>query len=157
MKNTTEKTNLHPRNLHNFGYDFDVLIKINKDLEQHVFVNNFNTKTIDFSNPKSVKSLNQSLLIQYYNIDFWDLPDDYLCPPIPGRADYIHYIADLLASNHNNNIPLGEQVLGLDVGVGSNCIYPILGNAIYDWTFVATDIDENAIKNCKKIISQNPK
>ena len=157
MKNTTEKTNLHPRNLHNFGYDFDVLIKINKDLEQHVFVNNFNTKTIDFSNPKSVKSLNQSLLIQYYNIDFWDLPDNYLCPPIPGRADYIHYIADLLASNHNNVIPLGEQVLGLDIGVGSNCIYPILGNAIYDWTFVATDIDENAIKNCKKIISKNPK
>ena len=157
MKNTTEKTNLHPRNLHNFGYDFDVLIKINKDLEQHVFVNNFNTKTIDFSNPKSVKSLNQSLLIQYYNIDFWDLPDNYLCPPIPGRADYIHYIADLLASNHNNVIPLGDQVLGLDIGVGSNCIYPILGNAIYDWSFVATDIDENAIKNCKKIISQNPK
>ena len=157
MKNTTEKTNLHPRNLHNFGYDFDVLIKINKDLEQHVFVNNFNTKTIDFSNPHAVKSLNQSLLIQYYNIDFWDLPDNYLCPPIPGRADYIHYIADLLASNHNNVIPLGDQVLGLDIGVGSNCIYPILGNAIYDWSFVATDIDENAIKNCKKIISQNPK
>ncbi len=156
-KITAEKTNLHPRNLHRFGYDFEKLIIANSDLEQHIFINEFAIKTLDFSNPEAVKSLNKSILIQDYGIKNWDIPVDYLCPPIPGRADYIHYIADLLATKNNEIIPEGDNVVGLDIGIGSNCIYPILGNAIYDWSFVGTDIDENAIQNCKKIIEQNPK
>jgi 23S rRNA (adenine1618-N6)-methyltransferase len=154
---TTEKNNLHPRSLHRFGYDFEKLVTTNLDLQQYVFTNEFETQTIDFSNPDAVKSLNKSILIQDYDIQNWDLPKDYLCPPIPGRVDYIHYLADLLATKNNNIIPEGENVVGLDIGIGSNCIYPILGNSIYDWSFVGTDIDENAIQNCKKIIEQNPK
>jgi 23S rRNA (adenine1618-N6)-methyltransferase len=156
-KITTEKTNLHPRSLHRFGYDFEKLITTNADLKQYVFVNEYNNQTIDFSNPEAVKSLNKSILILDYDIQNWDLPKDYLCPPIPGRVDYIHYLADLLATKNNNIIPEGENVIGLDIGIGSNCIYPILGNSIYGWSFVGTDIDENAIQNCKKIIEQNPK
>lgn len=156
-KSTPEKTNLHPRNLHRFGYNFEKLIITNPDLNQYVFVNDFQTKTIDFSNPEAVKSLNKSILMMDYAILNWNLPKDYLCPPIPGRVDYIHYLADLLAIKNNNIIPEGENIVGLDVGIGSNCIYPILGNSIYDWSFVGTDIDENAIQNCKKIIEQNPK
>jgi 23S rRNA (adenine1618-N6)-methyltransferase len=153
----SEKTNLHPRNEHRLGYNFEKLITVNPELEQFVFVNEFNTKTIDFSNPSAVKTLNNSLLISNYDIQNWDIPNDYLCPPIPGRADYIHYLADLLGSSNGGFIPEGDAVQGLDIGIGSNCIYPILGNAIYGWSFVGTDIDENAIQNCKKIIAENPK
>ena len=153
----TEKINLHPRNNHKFGYDFSKLIAINSELKKYVFVNEFETETIDFSIPDAVKALNKSLLIAYYNINNWDIPEDYLCPPIPGRADYIHNIADLLANSNNGIIPFGESIIGLDIGIGSNCIYPIIGNSVYDWSFVGTDIDENAIQNCKKIIEQNPK
>ena len=153
----TEKINLHPRNNHKFGYDFSKLIAINSELKKYVFVNEFETETIDFSIPEAVKALNKSLLIAYYNINNWDIPEDYLCPPIPGRADYIHNIADLLANSNNGIIPFGESIIGLDIGIGSNCIYPIIGNSVYDWSFVGTDIDENAIQNCKKIIEQNPK
>ena len=165
-KNTSEKTNLHSRNLHRFGYDFNKLIATNQDLKQYVFINDtsfselakqFESQTIDFSNPDAVLSLNNSILMQDYGIKNWNLPKDYLCPPIPGRVDYIHYLADLLATKNNNIIPIGENIIGLDIGIGSNCIYPILGNSIYDWSFVGTDIDENAIQNCKKIIEQNPK
>jgi 23S rRNA (adenine1618-N6)-methyltransferase len=152
-----EKTNLHPRNEHRLGYDFEKLMTVNPKLEQFVFVNEFNTKTIDFSNPSAVKALNNSLLISNYDIQNWDIPNDYLCPPIPGRADYIHHLADLLGSCNGGIIPEGELIQGLDIGIGSNCIYPILGNAIYGWSFVGTDIDENAIQNCKKIIAENPK
>jgi 23S rRNA (adenine1618-N6)-methyltransferase len=95
-------------------------------------------------------------LISEYEIQNWDIPKDYLCAPIPGRADYILYIADLLASSNNGIIPEGETVQGLDIGIGSNCIYPIIGNSVYNWSFVGTDIDENAIQNCKKIIENNP-
>ena len=155
-KTITEKTNLHPRNPHLFGYDFNQLIASNPELKTFVFTNEYGTETIDFSIPEAVKALNNSLLISQYGIQNWDIPKDYLCAPIPGRADYIHYIADLLASSNNGIIPEGETVQGLDIGIGSNCIYPIIGNSVYNWSFVGTDIDENAIQNCKKIIENNP-
>jgi 23S rRNA (adenine1618-N6)-methyltransferase len=165
IKNT-EKTTLHPRNLHRFGYDFELLALKHPELAEFVFTNEHNITssnseqaklTIDFSNPAAVKALNNALLISNYDVQSWDIPTDFLCPPIPGRADYIHYLADLLATSNNGVIPQGETVMGLDIGIGANCIYPILGNSIYGWSFVGTDIDEKAIQNCKKIISHNPK
>ena len=157
LKQITEKTNLHPRNQHRLGYNFEQLIATCPELQQFVDINEYQIKTVDFSNPKAVKALNKALLIGHYDIQNWDIPQDYLCPPIPGRVDYIHYIADLLASNNNGIIPEGENVQVLDIGIGANCIYPILGNSVYGWSFVGTEIDEKAIQNCKKIIEANPK
>jgi len=151
-----EKTNLHPRNLHRSGYDFEALIEACPELESFVFVNKFDTRTIDFSNPESVKTLNKALLKLHYGIADWDIPARRLCPPVPGRADYIHHLADLLASKNNDIIPEGETVCGLDIGVGANGIYPLIGNSVYGWSFVATDIDTKAIRNCVKIIEANP-
>ena len=154
----TEKSNLHPRNPHRFRYDFDKLIEVLPELEQYVVTDaNRSEKTIDFSHSEAVKTLNKAILVAEYAIDNWDIPSQYLCPPIPGRADYIHYLADLLAESNKGTIPTGEQIVGLDIGIGANCIYPILGNCGYDWSFVGVDIDEIAIQNCKKIIAQNPK
>lgn len=159
MKRTKqpEKKNLHPRNQHRLGYDFDSLIKILPELKNFAGINEHQIQTLDFSNPDAVKALNKALLLAYYDIHFWEIPSTFLCPPIPGRVDYIHYLADLLAQSNNGIIPKGEAVQGLDIGVGANCIYPILGNAVYGWSFVGTDIDEKAIQNCKKIIEKNPR
>lgn len=156
-KDNSEKSNLHPRNLHRNRYDFELLISNCPELKQYVSINKHQVETIDFSDPKAVKVLNKALLKTYYKLDFWNIPANYLCPPIPGRADYIHYIADLLAETNNGEIPSGNEVLGLDIGTGANCIYPLLGNAIYNWSFVATDTDKKAIENCSKIIEANPK
>ena len=156
-KNTSEKTTLHLRNPHRFRYDFEQLISACSDLKNFVFTNEHKVETIDFSNPEAVKALNKALLISNYDIQNWDIPANYLCPPIPGRADYIHYIADLLATSNNEIIPEGETVAGLDIGIGANCIYPIIGNVAYGWSFVGTDIDEDALQNCKTIIGNNPK
>ena len=158
MKNNTnpEKSSLHPRNKHRSRYDFEVLLHKTPELKPFIYINEHEIETIDFSNPLAVKTLNKALLKTYYRILDWDLPSDYLCPPIPGRADYIHHIADLLAEVNHNIIPTGNNIMGLDIGVGANCIYPILGNAEYDWSFVATDIDANALENCVSIIEKNP-
>lgn len=160
MKPIIEKTNLHPRNQHRSGYNFEQLIVVSPELQQFVSENKFSPETsqetIDFSNPQAVKALNKALLIADYAIKSWDIPEDYLCPPIPGRVDYMHYVADLLASNNNGLIPEGENVQVLDIGIGANCIYPILGNSVYGWSFVGTEIDEKALQNCKKIIEDNP-
>lgn len=156
-ENNSQKDNLHPRNLHRSRYDFELLISNCPELKAFISINKYGIETVDFSNPLAVKTLNKALLQTYYDIQNWDIPKNYLCPPIPGRADYIHYIADLLAETNNNQIPDGNSVLGLDIGSGSNLIYPILGNSIYNWSFVATDIDKKAIENCSKIIEANPK
>lgn len=158
MKNNPiiEKSSLHPRNKHRSRYDFDVLLHKTPELKTFIYTNEHGIETIDFSNPLAVKTLNKALLKTYYGILDWNLPEDYLCPPIPGRADYIHQIADLLAEENQNMIPTGEAIMGLDIGVGANCIYPILGNSEYGWSFVATDIDATALENCVSIIEKNP-
>ena len=112
-----EKLILHPRNKHRERYNFKLLIKTCPELKPFVFINKFDDESIDFFNPEAVKILNKALLKQYYNIDYWDVPKGYLCPPIPGRADYIHYIADLLGESNNGKIPTGKKLKVLDIGV----------------------------------------
>ncbi len=156
-ENNSQKDNLHPRNIHRSRYDFELLISNCPELKAFISINKYGIETIDFSNPLAVKTLNKALLQTYYEIQNWDIPKNYLCPPIPGRADYIHYIADLLAEMNHGQIPEGNSVMGLDIGTGANLIYPILGNSIYNWSFVATDIYKTSIENCSKIIEVNPK
>src|ERR1700748_294003 len=151
-----EKENLHPRNSHRVGYDFKLLCKVSPELKKFVSVNQYNDESIDFSDPNAVKALNKALLKHYYGVNEWDIPEGYLCPPIPGRADYIHYMADLLAESNNGILPTGDRVKVLDVGMGANCVYPLIGNKIYGWQFVGTDIDPAAITSANKIIAENP-
>ena len=127
-----------------------MLCEVNPDLVPLVFVNKYHTKTINFSDPQAVKALNKALLLKFYNIHFWEFPDANLCPPIPGRADYIHYIDDLLKTLKNT-----DNIRVLDIGTGATCIYPLLGYAEYQWEFVGTDIDANALKNAQQIIDEN--
>ena len=96
------------------------------------------------------------LLAHFYDVPFWDIPEGYLCPPIPGRADYIHNIADLLAITNEGEIPTGKNVRGLDIGVGANCVYPIIGHREYKWNFVGSDIDVQALKMASFIANNNP-
>lgn len=148
---------LHPRSKHRERYDFVGLIKALPELSSFVIKNKFNGEdTIDFSNPKAVKILNKALLISAYGIIFWDIPEHYLCPPIPGRADYIHFAADLLASSNNSQIPTGESVRVLDIGVGANCIYPIIGHQEYGWSFIGSEVHASSIDSAQKIINNNP-
>ena len=111
--------------------------------------------TIDFADPAAVKALNFALLKHFYGISKWDIPPGYLCPPIPGRADYLHVLADLLGSSHGGKIPRGDLVRVLDIGVGANCIYPIIGRAEYGWSFVGSEIDATALESAKKIVREN--
>ncbi len=150
-----EKTGLHPRNPHRFQYNFKELITSNSELIPFVFINQYGTETIDFANPSAVRSLNKALLSHFYDIKHWKIPANYLCPPIPGRADYIHYLADLLASNNGGVIPRGEKIVGLDIGVGANCVYPIIGVKEYGWRFVGSDIDRKAIDSAQEIVNSN--
>jgi 23S rRNA (adenine1618-N6)-methyltransferase len=151
-----EKPGLHPRNRHRSRYDFDELISAFPALAPFVRLNEYQDQSIDFSNPAAVIMLNRALLKRYYDIDSWDLPPGYLCPPVPGRADYMHHIADLLGSCNGGRIPTGARIRCLDIGVGANCIYPIIGNKEYGWSFVGSDIEPAAIRSSERIVHDNP-
>jgi len=151
-----QKSELHPKNKHRERYDFEKLIKSCPELAQYVKLNIYNDQSIDFFNPEAVKMLNKALLMHFYDIKYWDIPQNYLCPPIPGRADYIHNIADLLYTCNNGKIPIGSKIKCLDIGVGANCIYPIIGNKEYAWSFIGSDIDTVSIDSANKIIELNP-
>jgi len=146
---------LHPRNLHNEKYDFAALIESHSELARYVNKNKYGDLTVDFSNANVVIVLNQAILSHYYKISDWSFPKGHLCPPIPGRADYIHYIADLLSELNEGIIPVGNKVKGLDIGVGASCIYPILGTSIYGWKFIGTDIDPVALQSSRNIVNSN--
>ena len=159
MKKTTSDTpqkTLHPRNKHNDNYDFKALIETLPELASFVTVNKFGNESIDFANPDAVRALNKALLKHFYNISYWELPKTNLCPPIPGRADYLHYIADILAEQNNGVIPTEANVKILDIGTGANCIYPIIGHQEYGWSFVGTEIDKPAKLTAENIINHNP-
>ena len=155
-KRRKEKSELHPRNPHRERYDFKLLTAAHPALAPFVRLNPHGDESIDFADPAAVKALNTALLKQGYGIEQWDIPEGYLCPPIPGRADYIHHIADLLGGSNGGKIPLGPKVRCLDVGVGANCIYPIIGSHAYGWSFVGTDIDPVAIESANRIVAAHP-
>jgi 23S rRNA (adenine1618-N6)-methyltransferase len=150
-----EKENLHPRNSHRAGYDFKLLCKSSPVLKAFVLRNPLGEETIDFSNPEAVKALNKALLKYHYGAEHWEIPEGYLCPPVPGRADYLHYVADLLGELNGGTVPRGNKIKVLDIGTGANCVYPIIGSSVYGWQFVGTDIDPVAIGTAKDIVAAN--
>ncbi len=153
----TTKTALHPNNKHRKEYDFAALVKISPALSAFIIQNKHNQQdTLDFSNANAVKALNFALLKKHYQIQHWDFPQGYLCPPIPGRVDYIHYLADLLKeSNATTKIKAEGKISVLDIGTGATCIYPILGAREYGWHFVASDIDPISIKAANVNVNAN--
>lgn len=155
-KHPKVKAELHPRNKNRKRYNFQQLTDTCPELKPLVGRNDYGDESIDFGNPKAVSLLNKAILQVHYNIKNWEVPENYLCPPIPGRADYIHHIADLLCSSNYGKIPKGAHIKCLDVGVGANCIYPLIGHREYGWSFIGTDIDPVALESAKKILSANP-
>ena len=137
---------MHPENPFAKNYDFDFLVQHSPDLKEFVFVNEYGNQTITFEDKQAVKVLNRALLKAYYGLDHWDIPEHNLCPPIPGRLDYLLHVAEL--------IPKTKLSL-LDIGTGANLIYPILATCHFNWQCTASEVDLDALKNAQEIIDSN--
>lgn len=142
------KSPLHVNNPHRGRYNFKELTKESPGLKEFIKSNPMGDDTIEFSDNSAVLSLNKALLKFYYGIEYWNIPAGFLCPPIPGRADYIHYVADLINRD-------GDEKNILDIGTGANLIYSIIGSRSFKWKFRATDIDPESIENAKDIVNNN--
>jgi 23S rRNA (adenine1618-N6)-methyltransferase len=179
----TNKTKFHPRYAFRGNYDMEKLAKIHPKLQPFLRAGHPASKaksaqsshnrrpaniTIDFSDPLAVRALNAALLSADYGVSQWDdiVPASSLCPPVPGRADYIHTIADVLWQSATSSsdddatvisptIPKGPSIRGLDVGTGATLIYPLIGTQTYGWSFIASDVDAISIQSASQIAAAN--
>lgn len=149
-----QEPGLHPRNRHHSRYDLDALCAVNPSLRAFITRNPNGEETVNFADPQAVKALNKALLAHFYGVREWDIPDGFLCPPVPGRADYLHHLADLLAESDNGTIPAQASVL--DIGTGANCIYPLIGAHQYGWRFTGSEVNAEAFASAQAIIAANP-
>ena len=106
---------------------------------------------MNFKSWEASKALNCALLRDAYGLVTWDLPRNQLCPPVSNRSNYIHWVEDLLELSRPDGVDkIGVSVRGLDVGVGANCVFPLLGALINGWSFVGIDIVDTALKGNKE-------
>jgi 23S rRNA A1618 N6-methylase RlmF len=75
-----------------------------------------------------------------------EIPMNQLIPTYNSRLYYIEYIRQLVGSGYKK---------GLDIGIGSSCIYPILGSSMYGWDFVGTEIDEDSLYYATENVKRN--
>lgn len=151
---TSQKPGLHPRNRHRSRYDMKALCPSCPELQDFIVQTPAGEPSVNFADPLAVKTLNKALLAHFYGVTHWDIPDGFLCPPVPGRADYVHHLADLLADDNGGVVP--KQATVLDIGTGANLIYPLIGAHEYQWRFTGSEIGAEAFASAQAIINANP-
>ncbi|KAI9710826.1 MAG: hypothetical protein M1828_002024 [Chrysothrix sp. TS-e1954] len=112
----------------------------------------------DFKDVETSLQMTKSTLKVYFDLVI-DLPEDRLCPPVPVRHEYIrwlHGLVDSTASDFRDecDVDRDSRVVGVDIGTGASCIYPLLGCASRrSWRFLGTEVDsksfEYAVRNVK--------
>ncbi|XP_011088578.1 methyltransferase-like protein 16 homolog isoform X1 [Sesamum indicum] len=156
-KNGAERRGIHPRNRYSDNPpDFGLLASLYPSFEPYVFYSRDGRPKIDWTDFNATRELTRVLLLHDHGLEWW-IPDGQLCPTVPNRSNYIHWIEDLLASD---TIPAnradGDVKKGFDIGTGANCIYPLLGASILGWQFVGSDITDVAIEWANRNVESNP-
>ncbi|KAF4650126.1 hypothetical protein FOZ61_000654, partial [Perkinsus olseni] len=154
---------MHPRNRHIKPVDYKELsIKTGcEELAQYVYHNRFGGYSINYNNRNAVKCLTKCILLHLYNIKGWTVPDGCLIPPVPTRENYIHHLADLIHPQQQQQQQSSSEcyrdtsVKGIDVGIGGNGIYSLLGSALYGWQMFGTEVSQESIDNVQSIIDNN--
>src|SRR5690606_29567508 len=90
------KATLHPRNRHQGRYASPARITLWPQLARSASTSPSANPSIHFARPAAVTVFDPTLLPPSSAIPPCTPPAAYLCPPIPGRADYLHGLADLL-------------------------------------------------------------
>ncbi|KAF4692975.1 hypothetical protein FOZ60_012204 [Perkinsus olseni] len=151
---------MHPRNRHIKPVDYKELsIKTGcEELAQYVYHNRFGGYSINYNNRNAVKCLTKCILLHLYNIKGWTVPDGCLIPPVPTRENYVHHLADLIhpqQQQSSSKCYRDTSVKGIDVGIGGNGIYSLLGSALYGWQMIGTEVSQESIDNVQSIIDNN--
>ena len=158
---------MHPRSAFREGNpDFGALAERHPSLRPHLVRRGASRDgakprwTLDFASWDATVALNAALLADAYDVRGWSIPRGYLCPAVANRANYVHWIEDLLEQSRPaalGSATRGPAIRGLDVGVGANCVYPLIGAARNGWSFVGTDVTDAALEAARRNADANPR
>ncbi|GAV84273.1 Methyltransf_10 domain-containing protein [Cephalotus follicularis] len=148
---------IHPKNKYsNNPPDFALLASLYPSFKPFVFYSRDGRPRIDWTDFNATRELTRILLLHDHGLRWW-IPDGQLCPTVPNRSNYIHWVEDLLSldiiPNTNTN---GDNVRGFDIGTGANCIYPLLGASLLGWRFVGSDVTDVALEWAERNVKSNP-
>lgn len=105
---------------------------------------------IDFKNVEALRVFTKCCLHKDFNLNI-NLPPNKLLPTIPLRLNYLLWIEDLL-----NEHKIIDNVVGIDIGCGSSCIYCLLATRSHgDWKMFALEIDDENLQYAKENIITN--
>jgi 23S rRNA A1618 N6-methylase RlmF len=94
-------------------------------------------------------ALTRALLQAQFQLQLPYLESHHLCPPVPNRFFYVHWI-------HSSLLTMNERTgWGMDIGTGATCIYPLLATRCLDCNMLATDIDAQALSLAKRNVEAN--
>ncbi|KAL6050980.1 Methyltransferase-like protein 16 [Balamuthia mandrillaris] len=144
---------MHPENYYRTNKpDFVELAKLYPSFKAHVHITSKGQPNIRWTDPEAVRELTCVLLRHDFQIAV-ELPLDQLCPAVPNRVNYIHWLSDLL--KHSPDVTSAPTITGIDIGTGASCIYPLLGVRLKGWRFVATEIDPISLDYARRNIAAN--
>ncbi|KAK4284838.1 hypothetical protein QN277_001618 [Acacia crassicarpa] len=156
-KRKEERSTIHPRNKYSENPpDFSQLASLYPSFQPYVFYSPDGRPNIDWTDFNATRELTRVLLLHDHSLNWW-IPDGQLCPTVPNRSNYIHWVEDLLSSDIiPHTISTRDKVRGFDIGTGANCIYPLLGASLLGWSFVGSDVTDVAIEWARKNVHSNP-
>ncbi len=94
-------------------------------------------------------ALTRALLKTHLELQLPYLESNHLCPPVPNRFFYLHWI--------HNELLRGSEVdrFGMDIGAGATAIYSLLAAKFFQYHMFTTEIDEIATTMAQKNVDAN--
>ncbi|XP_018573896.1 U6 small nuclear RNA (adenine-(43)-N(6))-methyltransferase [Anoplophora glabripennis] len=140
---------MHPRNIYKSPPDFKKLALDFPEFRPFVKQDITGKVTVDFKDVNCLRALTCSLLKKDFSL-FVEIPPSKLIPTIPLRLNYILWIEDLL-----NSVERFNDIIGIDIGTGASCIYPLLAAKKNKWSMIATEKDTESVTCAKSNVRNN--
>ncbi|XP_043578408.1 U6 small nuclear RNA (adenine-(43)-N(6))-methyltransferase isoform X2 [Bombus pyrosoma] len=142
---------MHPRNIYKKIPDFKKLVLLYPEFRDIAIVNLSGKIKIDFKREGTLRVLTEVLLKHDFNLQV-KIPPNKLVPTLPLRLNYILWIEDLMKHASFNEM---KEVIGIDIGTGAVCIYPLLFAKMYGNQMIATEVDETSIQTAIEHVKNN--
>ncbi|XP_031618698.1 U6 small nuclear RNA (adenine-(43)-N(6))-methyltransferase [Contarinia nasturtii] len=140
---------MHSRNVYNVPADFAKLAEEFEEFRLIVKTNENGKVHINFKDENAVKTLTTCLLKRDFNLVV-HLPPKQLVPTLPLRLNYILWLEDIVKTFRF------ENVIGLDIGCGASCIYPLLATRMNsNWRMFAIELNEESVKYARDNVNKN--
>ena len=121
--------------------------------------------TFRFGAPGALRELTAALLARDWAVRGWVCEPGRLCPPLPGRLNYVLWAEDLVAAtelsalaSHDNlkadSMPsaalLPQHRAVIDVGTGASAILSLLATRVTGWPVAATELDTTSLRSARE-------